>query len=104
MSAHNPLIIVTKPDNLIKQFVFRFENEWLSHPEFENTIKIIWNKPNRAKSVFDKIQQKLKLCKQYLKDCDLNKKGEKEEIQIQQILSSLEQIEEYVDLDASQME
>ena len=56
---------------------FVFEIGWINHPEFKQIIERIWSKPCTAKSPLDKIQQKLKLCKQYLKGWDWNLKGMK---------------------------
>lgn len=104
MSDHNPLIIMTEPNYGSKNRVFRFENEWLLHPEFKAIIKSIWDKPCRARSVLDKIQQKLKLCIQFLKGWDWNKKGEKKKkMLMQQTLLSFGRIEEYMDMDASML-
>jgi hypothetical protein len=75
LSDHNPLIVETDRDIKTNQFTFHFENEWLAHLEFTKIIEDIWDKPCRAKSILDKILQKLKLCKQYLKVWDWNRKG-----------------------------
>jgi hypothetical protein len=63
ISDHNPLVVDS--ENLIKktQSPLVFEIGWLKHPDFKQIIGRIWNKPCRAKSTLDKIQQKLKLCK-----------------------------------------
>jgi hypothetical protein len=75
------------------------------HPEFKAIIKSIWDKPCRARSALDKIQQKLKLCIQFLKGWDWNKKGEKKKkMLMQQTLLSFGRIEEYMDMDATQLE
>jgi hypothetical protein len=58
MVDHNPLILMTEPDNAIKNQEFHFENEWVSHPDFKDIIKAIWDKACRVRSALDKIQQK----------------------------------------------
>jgi hypothetical protein len=67
LSDHNPLLVLTEIVNEDKQFVFHFEIGWLSHLKFLEHIERIWGKPCRTKSSLDKVQQKLKLCKQFLK-------------------------------------
>jgi hypothetical protein len=63
VSDHNPLVVDSK--NLVKktQSSFVFEIGWLNHSDFKQIIGRIWNKPCRAKSTLDKIQQNLKMCK-----------------------------------------
>ena len=54
ISDHNPLILYSesyKP----------YELGWVNNPEFIVAVKKIWSKPCRAKTMLDKIQQKLKL-------------------------------------------
>jgi hypothetical protein len=96
LSDHNPLVVDSK--NLVKkpQPSFVFEISWLKHPDFKQIIGRIWNKPCRAKSTLDKIQQKLKLCKQYHKGWDWNLKGvkKKRRDQITYELKKLEENEE----------
>jgi hypothetical protein len=59
--------MLTKTVNDNKQSVFCFEIGWLSHPKFLENIERIWGKPCRTKSALDKVQQKLELCKKFLK-------------------------------------
>jgi hypothetical protein len=77
ISDHNPLVVDSENLSKKMQSSFVFEIGWLKHPDFKQIIGRIWNKPCRAKSTLDKIQQKLKLCKQYLKGWDWNLKGVK---------------------------
>lgn len=67
ISNHNPLILSIGSYNTQRHLQFRFEKSWLSNPEFLPTVKKIWDKPCRANTTLDKIQQKLKLVKQYFK-------------------------------------
>lgn len=67
VSDHNPLIILTNSKSPTKTIQFRFELGWLKNPDFFIQVEKIWNKPCRAKTTLDKIQQKLKLLKQYFK-------------------------------------
>jgi hypothetical protein len=67
ISDHNPLILTSEPNKPMAHIQFRFELSWLSNPDFIPTVEKIWNKPCRAKLALDKIQQKLKLFKQYFK-------------------------------------
>jgi hypothetical protein len=76
VSDHNPLIVSTgKKDNL--PFIpFRFDLNWLKNHDFLTLVKKIWMKPCKAKSTIDKIQQKLKLFKQFFKGWGFNLQGE----------------------------
>jgi hypothetical protein len=76
LSYHNPLIIESEKPCKKSYSAFFFEIEWLSHQTFKKIIEDIWSKPCRAKSTLDRIQQKLKLCKRFLKGWDWNLKGE----------------------------
>lgn len=75
ISDHNPLIMDTEITDKKPLSSFHFKNGWLTHPEFTSIVDKIWNKPCRDKSPIDKIQQKLKLCKQHLKGWDWHLKG-----------------------------
>ena len=79
ISDHNPLVVDSGNLSAKMHSSFVFEIGWLKHPDFKQIIERIWSKPCRAKSTLDKIQQKLKLCKQYLKGWDWNLKGVKKE-------------------------
>jgi hypothetical protein len=59
-------------------------------------VKRIWDKPCRDKSTLDKIQQKLKLIKQYFKGWGFNLQGElkKKRKEISEELVKLEALEE----------
>ena len=67
VSDHNPLILASGQHRNTKSIQFRFELSWLSNPDFITAAEKIWLKPCRATSALDKIQQKLKLLKQYFK-------------------------------------
>lgn len=63
------------------------------------------DKPCRAKTALDRIQQKLKLCKQYLKGWGFSLQGElrKKRKGFQKEISKLEEIEEIFGLSESQL-
>jgi hypothetical protein len=67
VSDHSPLILSSSTPTHTKKIEFRFELSWLSNPDFIPAVKKIWDKPYRAVFAIDKIQQKLKLLKQYFK-------------------------------------
>lgn len=75
---------------------FKFDLNWLDNPDFYVQVEKIWLKPCRAKSALDKIQQKLKLFKQFFKGWGFNLQGEltKKRKELQLELSSLEELEE----------
>jgi hypothetical protein len=106
LSDHNPLMLVTDPELVHIKHSFKFEMGWLSHPDFKKIVDNIWSKPCKAKSALDKIQQKLELCKQYLKGWDWNRKGHKNKrkAQIQVDLGNLEKLEEQYGLNTYQLE
>lgn len=54
---------------------FRFETAWIVQPDFKEKVKDIWEKPCHAMSAFDRIQVKLKRCKQYFKGWGFNIQG-----------------------------
>jgi hypothetical protein len=76
ISDHNPLIISTGKSENLPFIQFKFDLSWLQNPEFYELVEKIWTKPCRAKSTLDKIQQKIKLIKQFFKGWDFNKQGE----------------------------
>jgi hypothetical protein len=76
VSDHNPLILFSEACPVQRHIQFKFELSWLSNPDFIPTVKTIWSKSCRAKTTFDKIQQKLKMLKQYFKGWGLNLQGE----------------------------
>jgi hypothetical protein len=76
VSDHNPLILSTASSKPTLNIQFRFELSWLNNPEFLPTVEKIWSKPCRAKTVLDKIEQKLKSFKQYFKGWRFNLQGE----------------------------
>ena len=73
---------------------------------FFKEVERIWLKPCRAKSALDKIQQKLKLIKQFFKGWGFNLQGElrKQRKANQSELADLEKIEEEIGLSVSQLE
>jgi hypothetical protein len=77
ISDHNPLILETVPDKVTKHFTFQFEIGWLYHPDFRDNIRRIWEKTCGARNTLDKVHQKLKFFKQFLKRPDWNNKGER---------------------------
>ncbi|AQK46104.1 hypothetical protein ZEAMMB73_Zm00001d026294 [Zea mays] len=81
-------------------------NDLIQYHELHEIVDNIWSKPCKAKSALDKIQQKLKLCKQYLKGWDWNMKGQKKKrkAQIQVDLGNLEKLEEQYGLNTHQLE
>jgi ABC-type Fe3+-hydroxamate transport system substrate-binding protein len=54
----------------------KFDFSWLKNPEFFTLVEKIWNKPCKARTTIDKIQQKLKLIKQFFKGWGFNLQGE----------------------------
>lgn len=97
VSDHNPLILASGQHKNTKPIQFRFELSWLSNPEFIKAVEKIWLKPCRAKSALDRIQQKLKLLKQYFKGWGFNLQGElrKQRKHVGEEISDLESIEEH---------
>ena len=67
ISDHNPLIISTGVPRNRTNNQFKFDLSWLKNPEFYSLVDKIWSKPCKAKSALDKIQQKMKLIKQFFK-------------------------------------
>jgi hypothetical protein len=96
ISDHNPLILSSGPCKPQKHLQFKFENSWLNNPDFIPIVKQIWEKPCRAPSTMHKIQQKVKLLKQYFKGWGFNLQGElrKKRASISDELSKLETLEE----------
>lgn len=105
ISDHNPLIISSGPSKPVKHIQFRFEISWFSNPDFIPTVQKIWDKPCNAKSSLDKIQQNLKLFKQYFKGWGFNLQGElrKKRALVNTELAVLEKLEEEVGLSDSQV-
>ena len=94
-----------KCDNL-PHIQFKFDLNWLRNTEFLVLVEKIWNKPCRAKTTVDKIQQKLKLLKQFCKGWGFNLQGEmrKKRKEFQNVLVVLESIEEEVGLSVDQID
>jgi hypothetical protein len=76
VSDHNPLILSVGIDRPRKKIEFKFELSWLKHQEFIPKVKEILEKPCRAVSALDRIQQKLKMFKQHFKGRGFNLQGE----------------------------
>lgn len=106
MSDHSPLIVSTGKKGSLPFIQFKFELGWLKNLEFFPLVEKIWRKPCRAKSALDKIQQKLKLFKQFFKGWGFNLQGElrKKRKEYQKELSELEKIEEEVGLSSAQID
>lgn len=96
VSDHNPLVLLTDSKTPNKSIQFRFELSWLKNPDFFTQVERICNKPCNAKSTIDKIQQKLKLSKQYFKGWGLNLQGELRKLtkELQKELITQEELEE----------
>lgn len=105
VSDHNPLILSCEPGKNIRHLQFKFEQHWLTNPDFFQAVKKIWEKPCRAKTSIDKNQQKLKLLKQHFEGWGFNLQGElrKKRANISDELSKLEEIEENVGLEPMQL-
>lgn len=103
---HNLLILSSRSINNLPCIQFRFDLGWLKNPDFYPLVQKIWEKPCRAKSALDKIQQKLKLCKQYLKGWGFSLQGEmrKRRKEFQKEIADLEKSEEEVTLNSIQIE
>jgi hypothetical protein len=76
VSDHNPLIMTSGTPKKMPHIQFKFDLNWLDNPDFYVQVEKIWLKPCRAKSALDKIQQKLKLFKQFFKGWGFNLQGE----------------------------
>jgi hypothetical protein len=100
VSDHNPLIILSDSRTPNKAIQFRFELGWLKMPEFFIQVEKIWNKPCRAKTTLNKIQQKIKLIKQYFKGWGLNLQGQLRKLrkELHEELSTFEELEETTSL------
>lgn len=67
VSDHNPLILFCGLPKKTPYIQFKFEASWVNNEEFIQGVGKIWENPCKAKTPLDKIQQKLKLVKQYFK-------------------------------------
>lgn len=83
---------------------FKFDLSWLNNLVFYQEVERIWRQPCRARTALDKIQQKLKLFKQFFKGWGFNLQGElrNQRKANSKELAKLEEIEEVVGLDSSQ--
>lgn len=75
LSDHKPLIICTETSTPLNHLPFRFEESWLTHPDFMDLVQTIWNKPCHAETAFDRNQIKLKRFKQFFKGWNFNTQG-----------------------------
>lgn len=76
VSDHNPLILSSGCNRNLPYIQFRFDMSWIKNPDFYPLVEKIWNKPCKARSAMDRIQQKLKSVKQYFKGWGFNLQGE----------------------------
>jgi len=77
VSDHNPLCVSSrKTENNVHFVQFRSDLGWLQNRDFLPLVERVWMKPCRARTVVDKIQQKLKLFKQFFKGWGFNLQGE----------------------------
>lgn len=105
ISNHNPLILSSGFCDKVPFIQFKFDLNWLKNPDFYQRVEEIWHKPCRASSALDKIQQKLKLFKQYFKGWGFNLQGEMRKMkEIQVELVDLENSEENIRLTEVQAE
>lgn len=77
----------------ISMFYMRKKFKW-KDPDFYRLVENIWLKPCKASSALDKIQQKLKMFKQYFKGWGFNLQGElsKKRKMLHEELSMLEDL------------
>lgn len=106
ISDHNPLIVSTGNNESLPFIQFKFYLNWLKNLDFFALAEKLWKRPCRARSTLDKIQQKLKLFKEYFKGWGFNIQGElrKQRTMNQKELNELELIEEQICLSVSQLE
>jgi hypothetical protein len=96
ISDHNTLIISCGMPKNLPHIQFKFDVNWFKNLDFYGLVEKLWGKPCRAKSALGKIQQKLKLFKQFFKGWGFNLQGEhrKKREELQGELSMLEDLEE----------
>ncbi|KAL0296083.1 UNVERIFIED_CONTAM: hypothetical protein Sradi_6660400 [Sesamum radiatum] len=70
LSDHHPLLIIAKHTDTKVASSFRFQNMWIDHPTFLNTIQKSWELPTRGYGMY-KLQQKLYRTKDTLKDWNI---------------------------------
>jgi hypothetical protein len=106
VSDHNLLIVSSEKNDKLPFIEFKFDLSWLKNPEFFTLVEKMWAKPCRAKSALDRIQQKLKLFKQFFKGWGFNLQGElrKKRKEFQCELAELEAIEENSGLSMAQFD
>ena len=76
VAHHNPLIVSFRSRKQLNFTQFKFEISWLDNPKFLPTVEKIWNKPYRAKSSLDRIQQKSNFLNNTSKGWGFNLQGE----------------------------
>lgn len=99
------LIVSSGPPKALNYISFKFDTSWFNNPEFFIKVETIWHKPCRAKTALDKIQQKIKLINNSLKDGGFNLQGEirKQRKAFQIELSFLEELEENACISSDQV-
>jgi hypothetical protein len=100
------LIVSSRKSERLPHLQYKFDLSWLQNPDFFTLVEKIWTKPCKTKSAIDKIQQKIKLIKQFFKGWDFNKQGEmrKKRKEFQEELAVLESMEEDIGLSAEQID
>jgi hypothetical protein len=66
-SDHVPCVIKVKTD-IPRANIFRFENYWLAHDEFESIFQEAWNRESYQTDPAKKLMAKLKVTRKCLKD------------------------------------
>jgi hypothetical protein len=75
LSDHNPLIMSIVVNTLNQSREFRFELNWISHPDFVPKVQEIWQAPTRDSNCLDRILFKIKKVNKYLKGWGFNLSG-----------------------------
>jgi hypothetical protein len=93
------------PCKVVKHLEFRFKLSWFTNPDFLPSVEKIWKKHCNAKSALYRIQQKLKILKQYFKGWGFNLQGKlkKKRRVISEELVDLENEEENSGLSATKL-
>jgi hypothetical protein len=105
LSDHNPLIMSIVVNTLNQSREFRFELNWISHPDFVPKVQEIWQAPTRDSNCLDRILFKIKKVNKYLKGWGFNLSGMRKQRKkdIQENLEKLEVLEELGPLNADQV-
>jgi hypothetical protein len=75
MSDHNPLILNTMQSFRPHSRAFRFELNWLTHPDFKPKVQKLWQDPTRDTVALDRVLFKLKRIRKFLKGWGFNIAG-----------------------------